>query len=181
MARVSLAELKAGRARVNREVLDATTEADIRRHAAEDGQDPDADVSGYRLTPSAADIRRKLGATQEAFATALGVPVATLRNWEQGRKPPDPAARSLLTIMDRDPEAAIRALQGASAVVTEDRILPSGPSRVVIFQCKGQQHMLLVPVEAGTCSGHGGVGEQTWAPKRRMPRNPAKPARGGAA
>ncbi len=48
--------------------------------------------------------------TQVAFAEAIGVPVATLRNWEQGRVAPDPAARALLRILDREPEAALRAL-----------------------------------------------------------------------
>ncbi len=48
--------------------------------------------------------------TQMAFVEAIGVPVATLRNWEQGRVAPDPAARALLRILDREPEVALRAL-----------------------------------------------------------------------
>ena len=40
----------------------------------------------------------------------LRIPLATLRNWEQGRVLPDPAARSLLTIVARNPRAALRAL-----------------------------------------------------------------------
>ena len=112
MARVSLEQLRANRPQVDRDKLDATTEADIRRHAIEDGQDPDAELSGYKLVPAPAEIRKKLGATQAGFAEVLGVPLATYRNWEQGRKVPDPAARSLLTIFDREPEAAVRALSG---------------------------------------------------------------------
>lgn len=60
--------------------------------------------------PAPAAIRRKLGVIQQGFADALGVPLATCRNWDQGREVPDPAARSLLTIFDREPEAAMRAL-----------------------------------------------------------------------
>ena len=110
MARVSLDQLLANRPQADRTKLDATTEEDIRRHAVEDGQDPDVDLTGYHLVPAPAEIRKMLGVTQQGFADVIGVPVATLRNWEQGRKAPDPAARSLLTIMHREPEAAMRAL-----------------------------------------------------------------------
>jgi putative transcriptional regulator len=48
--------------------------------------------------------------TQLAFATAIGVPVATVRNWEQSRAGMDPAVRSLLRVLEREPEAALRAL-----------------------------------------------------------------------
>lgn len=110
MARVSLEDLRAVAAGVDRAKLDATTEEDIRRHAIEDGEDPDAEQAGYRLVMPVAAIRTKLGMTQGAFADALGLPVATLRNWEQGRKPPDPAAATLLRVVDREPEAVFRAL-----------------------------------------------------------------------
>lgn len=52
----------------------------------------------------------------------LGVPVTTSRDWKQGRKVPDPAARSLLTIFDREPEAAMRALgiDGSSVEKRDD-------------------------------------------------------------
>jgi putative transcriptional regulator len=55
-------------------------------------------------------LRKQLGMTQDAFARALRIPLATLRNWEQGRVLPDPAARSLLTIVAKNPKAALRAL-----------------------------------------------------------------------
>ena len=110
MARISLDQLRLNRPQVNRDRIEATTEADIRRHTIEDGGDPDTAPTGYVLSLPPAEIRRKLGVTQQRFADALGVPVTTYRNWEQGRKVPDPAARSLLTIFDREPEAALRAL-----------------------------------------------------------------------
>jgi putative transcriptional regulator len=47
---------------------------------------------------------------QGAFAAAIGVPVATVRNWEQSRTSLDPAVRSLLRIVEREPDAALRAL-----------------------------------------------------------------------
>ena len=54
--------------------------------------------------------RRKLGLSQDDFARSFGVSAATVRNWEQGRRRPEGAARVLLAVIDRDPEAVRRAL-----------------------------------------------------------------------
>ncbi|MEK6288012.1 MAG: helix-turn-helix domain-containing protein [Acidobacteriota bacterium] len=48
--------------------------------------------------PSVASIREKTGLSQERFATLLGVSVRTLQDWEQGRRAPSGAARTLLLI-----------------------------------------------------------------------------------
>jgi ribosome-binding protein aMBF1 (putative translation factor) len=56
-------------------------------------------------------IRERIGMTQVEFAEALGIPVATLRNWEQGRVRIDPAARALFRILSRDPKRALNALK----------------------------------------------------------------------
>lgn len=90
--------------------LQSTTEDDIRRHMIEDGQDPDEEPTGYLLVEPPQAIRKRLGMTQEEFAEALRVPLATLRNWEQGRFTMDPAVKSLLRIVSRNPEAAFAAL-----------------------------------------------------------------------
>jgi putative transcriptional regulator len=55
-------------------------------------------------------IRSDLGLSQEQFARLMGVSVATLRNWEQGRREPHGAARSLLQIASAEPAAVLRAL-----------------------------------------------------------------------
>ena len=55
-------------------------------------------------------LRKHLQMTQTEFASALRIPLATLRNWEQGRVLPDPAARALLTIVAKNPKAALEAL-----------------------------------------------------------------------
>ena len=55
-------------------------------------------------------LRKHLGMTQSEFAKALRIPLSTLRNWEQGRVLPDPAARSLLTIVAKNPKIALKAL-----------------------------------------------------------------------
>ena len=104
----------AGGGRVDRARLDATTEADIRRQMIEDGEDPDAEPR-FEPPVQAQDVRKKLGLTQPAFARLLGIPVATLRNWEQNRFLMEPAAQTLLKLVDREPEAALRALRDPRA------------------------------------------------------------------
>jgi putative transcriptional regulator len=55
-------------------------------------------------------IRRRLGKSQSAFALMIGVSVATLRNWEQGRRRPEGPARALLKVAAANPEAVAAAL-----------------------------------------------------------------------
>ena len=55
------------------------------------------------LTP-AADARTKLGVSQHEFASLLGVSVQTLQDWEQGRREPSGAARTLLRIATQFPD-----------------------------------------------------------------------------
>ncbi|MET0038004.1 MAG: NadS family protein [Candidatus Thiodiazotropha lotti] len=60
--------------------------------------------------PEVKAIREKIGVSQEKFAILLGVSKRTVENWEQGRRQPTGAARSLLRIVEADPEHALRAL-----------------------------------------------------------------------
>jgi putative transcriptional regulator len=94
----------------NRSKISQTTEADIRRHMIEDDELHEGALSSFSPVIPPAVLRRHLGMTQTVFARALRIPLATLRNWEQGRVLPDPAARSLLTIVARNPKAALKAL-----------------------------------------------------------------------
>ncbi|HEY3718766.1 MAG TPA: NadS family protein [Roseiarcus sp.] len=55
-------------------------------------------------------IRKKLGLSQQKFAERFGLSPAMVRDWEQKRRNPDQAARTLLTVIARDPEAVERAL-----------------------------------------------------------------------
>ena len=100
----------AGSGRADRAKLDATTEETIRQHMIEDGEDPDAPLPDYQPVPDVQTIRERLRMSQDAFARTIGVPVATVRNWEQRRTGIAPAARTLLRILEREPEAALRAL-----------------------------------------------------------------------
>ena len=55
--------------------------------------------------PPVAEIRQKTGLSQSKFASLLGVSVRTLQDWEQGRRVPSGAARTLLLIAHRNPMA----------------------------------------------------------------------------
>lgn len=57
--------------------------------------------------PSVAAIREQTGLSQPRFARLLGVSVRTLQEWEQGRRAPSGAARTLLLIAARNPRALI--------------------------------------------------------------------------
>src|SRR5450759_5613341 len=57
-------------------------------------------------------VRSKLGASQAEFALLIGVSVATLRNWEQGRRTPDGPALALLRVAAKNPKAVAEALHG---------------------------------------------------------------------
>jgi putative transcriptional regulator len=57
--------------------------------------------------PDIASIRAKTGLSQARFAALLGVSVRTLQDWEQGRRAPSRAARTLLLVADRNPGALL--------------------------------------------------------------------------
>lgn len=57
-----------------------------------------------------AELRKRLGLTQEQFAARFGFSVATLRHWERGDRKPQGASLVLLNLIDREPKAVMRAL-----------------------------------------------------------------------
>jgi putative transcriptional regulator len=89
--------------------------SEVERHAAA-VSDPDAqplapqDMARMRRTPQVRIIRRALGLSQEEFAARFHIPLGTLRDWEQGRKDPDAAARAYLIVIGRNPAAVSEAL-----------------------------------------------------------------------
>ncbi len=83
-----------------REAL-AYTEGDQTKGRVTRVRVPDVDVGS---------MRGKLGLSQGDFAAAFGVSVATVRNWEQGRRRPEGPARVLLAIIEKAPEAVLGAL-----------------------------------------------------------------------
>lgn len=105
-------------ARVNWAKMDATSDKELARQIAEN---PDAAPETSKVPkrkwrivlpePDVNAIRAKLGMTQDSFAAAFGVSTATVRNWEQGRRQPLGPARALLTIIECEPKAVLRALK----------------------------------------------------------------------
>lgn len=82
--------------------------------------DPDAQpldpevLAKMRRVPSMKTLRQRLGMTQAGFAEAFGLPISTLRDWEQGRSLPDAPARALLRAIEREPETMRRLLSQAA-------------------------------------------------------------------
>ena len=60
--------------------------------------------------PNARDLRRRARLTQVEFAARLGVPVETIRNWEQGKRMPRGPARALLAVIAHAPDTVFAAL-----------------------------------------------------------------------
>jgi len=68
-------------------------------------------VSPERIDVAA--LRKRLGLSQQAFATRFGLNLTMVRDWEQKRRNPDRAARTLLMVIDSNPRAVERALSAA--------------------------------------------------------------------
>jgi putative transcriptional regulator len=60
--------------------------------------------------PAVRDLRRRAQLTQLEFAARLGVPVETIRNWEQGKRMPRGPARALLAVIAHAPDTVFAAL-----------------------------------------------------------------------
>lgn len=65
------------------------------------------DGKGRMVRSEVARARLQSGLTQQKFASLLGVSLRTLQEWEQGRKNPSGAARTLLKIAGRNPKALL--------------------------------------------------------------------------
>jgi len=93
--------------------LDKLSDQEVERRAL---SDPDAkplteeDFKRLKRSPRVRIVRMKLGLTQEEFAETYGIPVATLRDWEQGRREPDQASKTLLKLIERMPHEVREAL-----------------------------------------------------------------------
>ena len=63
--------------------------------------------------PNLTALRRRLHLSQGAFATLFGIPLATVKDWEQGRRNPDAPARAYLRVIAQNPKAVRSALEAA--------------------------------------------------------------------
>jgi putative transcriptional regulator len=77
----------------------------------------EADPKTYRVfvppTVDVAAIRKKLKLSQDEFALRFGIPVATIRDYEQNRYEPKGAIRAYLKVIEKNPKAVRKALQAA--------------------------------------------------------------------
>lgn len=84
-----------------------------------------ADPSTYRVhVPDEIDVKRirtSMGLSQAKFAERFGFQKSTLIDWEQRRRRPQGPARVLLAVIERDPEAVLRALGSPPPVRGGDR------------------------------------------------------------
>ena len=67
-------------------------------------------VAPETAAPAVRDLRKRARLTQLEFAARLGVPVETIRNWEQGKRMPRGPARALLAVIAHAPETVFAAL-----------------------------------------------------------------------
>jgi putative transcriptional regulator len=93
------------RGRVNKKRVDATSEKDIDFQMAQDNEEAMQDAAKF-----ARRVRRRLGLSQLEFSHRIEVSLGTIRNWEQGKRRPTGAAKALLKVLDKAPEAALSAL-----------------------------------------------------------------------
>jgi putative transcriptional regulator len=94
--------------------LEEMTDEEIEANALSDPDNPpltQKELERMRPVPNPKQIRRRLHMTQEQFATRFQVPLGTLRDWEQGAREPDTAAKTLLRVIDKNPEAVLEALK----------------------------------------------------------------------
>ena len=91
--------------RIDAARVDATTEDDIASHLAEDETAAMQDAAKF-----ARRVRKRLGLSQAEFSQRIDVSLDTIRNWEQGKRCPTGAAKALLKVLDKAPEAALAAL-----------------------------------------------------------------------
>jgi len=90
------------------------TEAEINAAALSDPDNPPwtpERQTRLKRVPQVKVMRRALHLTQEEFSARYRIPLATLKDWEQGRVKPDQIARAYLTVIGREPETARRALE----------------------------------------------------------------------
>ncbi len=85
--------------------VDANTEADLARQAAADEAEARQEAAKLVLR-----VRKRLGLKQAEFTARIEVPLETIRNWEQGKRCPTGAAKSLLKVLEKAPELALAAL-----------------------------------------------------------------------
>ncbi len=90
-----------------------TKEKPVSTRREEDDLPPmtEAELAQAQIVPRVKTLRRVLRLTQEQFSERYGIPLGTLRDWEQGAKEPDTAAKSYIRCIMGDAEGVARAFK----------------------------------------------------------------------
>jgi putative transcriptional regulator len=94
--------------------IEAMTGDEAVRNALADADNPpltDAQLSRMRRVPNPQEIRQQLGLTQREFATQFQIALGTLRDWEQGARRPDSAAKAYLRVIAASPDTVRQILE----------------------------------------------------------------------
>ena len=94
--------------------FDALTEREVTEAALADADNPplgEDELTQLRPIPNPRAIRLRMNLTQAQFAERFHLSLGTLRDWEQGVREPDRAAKAYLRVIDKHPEAVLDALQ----------------------------------------------------------------------
>ena len=128
MARWSVKKALESARKVDRRKVDAMTDADLKRQIE---ANPDAapdltealEAGEFRIvrSPDVAAIRARTGLSQRAFADRFGLPLRQVQEWEQKRKIPSGAARTLLGVIEREPEVVARTVAAMARRETGER------------------------------------------------------------
>jgi putative transcriptional regulator len=92
--------------RINTARLDSFSEANLSHQASQDEAVAASDAAQY-----AKMTRLRMGLTQQQFSHYTAIPIDSIRNWEQGKRSPTGAAKTLFKIFNKAPEMALGALR----------------------------------------------------------------------
>ena len=107
--------------------VDAMTEEELHQNALADPDNPpltEEQLARMRRVPNPQVIRERLGLTQREFARQFEIALGTLRDWEQGARRPDSAAKAYLRVIEKNPDAVREALDRSPDT------LPSTPAKL---------------------------------------------------
>ena len=93
--------------------FDAMTDEEVEQNARDDPDNPPrtaAELARMPRIPNPKKLRLSLNLTQEEFARRFWIQLGTLRDWEQGTRMPDSTAKTYLRVIEKNPDAVMRAL-----------------------------------------------------------------------
>src|SRR6476619_8181093 len=112
------------------QALSTRLEAIIAQAAPQPATDRQEDTPAPSDAAYARGVRARTKLTQAEFAARIGVPVETVRNWEQGKRSPRGPARALLKVIDKAPDVAFAVLRRDQAQSTDDIGQPTARPRL---------------------------------------------------